>query len=327
MGWENDMDRAEFAIRDEYDVAIVILNWDAAEDTLRCVHALVDWTRVRARIYVVDNASQDEDLSRLRANLPSQARLILNAENLGFAGGTNRGLAAALAEGDAPLLLLNNDAAIAEADMQRLLALLDREPAIGIAGPVLYHAAPPHAILSAGNRNPALHHNTLITYVPPDAPPYDVDYISGSVALVRAEVLNRVGLLDEDYFFHTEFADLCRRAQQLDWRCVVDGQARAYHNLERSSPLRSTLYTYYLVRNRFIYIRKFYRLAGWLLSAFWAVYTLLLAAKLAAQGNAAASRAVRMALADGLSGRWGGQNDRVLAACSAPAAPAQPVIP
>lgn len=312
---------------DDIDVSIVVLNWNAADDTLRCAQSLSGWQRVHVRLYVVDNASHDDSLARLRAELPPHTRLIANETNLGFSGGVNCGLRAALEESDAPLLLLNNDATITEADLQRLLTLLHDEPSIGIVGPVIYHTAPPHAILSAGNHSPALLLNTLITDVPPGAPPYDVDYISGSAALIRAEVLHRVGLLDEDYFFHTEVADLCRRARQLDWRCVVDGQARAYHDLARSGPLRGTLYTYYLVRNRFIYLRKFYRWSGWLLIAAWAVYALLLAAKLTMQGNAPAGRAVSMALMDGLSGRWGGQNARVLAACGMQAAQAARVTP
>ncbi len=311
------MDRtAPSAISTEYDVSVVILNWNAAEDTLRCVQALATWQQLHVRLFVVDNHSAEDDRAQLAAGLPPQATLIANPENLGFSGGTNRGIMAALEEGDAPILLLNNDAGIAEADLRRLLADLHREPAVGIVGPVIYHAAPPHAILSAGNRSVAFHQHTLIAKPPPGAPLYAVDYVSGSVALMRAEMLRTVGLLDEDYFFHTEVADLCHRARRLGWRCVVDGQASAYHNLERSSSLRSTLYTYYLVRNRLIFVRKAYRLLGWLLIAAWALYSLLLAGKLALQGQRAASRAVRLGLADGLSGRWGGQNDRVLAAFS-----------
>ncbi|MCC6165810.1 MAG: glycosyltransferase family 2 protein [Caldilineaceae bacterium] len=309
-------------MNDEIDVSVVVLNWNAAEDTLRCARSLSGWQRLRVRLYVVDNASQDDSLARLRAELPPSICLIANATNLGFAGGVNSGIRAALTESDAPLLLLNNDAAIAEADLQRLLTLLHDEPSVGIVGPVVYHAAPPHAVISAGNRSPALLLNTLITHAPPGAPVYDVDYISGSVALIRAEALNRAGWLDEDYFFHTEVADFCRRARRLGWRCVVDAQARAYHDLARSAPLRGTLYIYYLIRNRFIYIRKFYGWTGWLIGALWAVYVLLLAAKLAVQGNAPASRAVIMALMDGLGGRWGGQNARVLAASGVQAAPA-----
>jgi hypothetical protein len=96
---------------------------------------------------------------------------------------------------------------------------------------------------------------------------------------------------------------------------VVDSRARAFHNLERSSALRSTLYTYYSIRNRFLYIRKFYRLGGWPLSGAWALYSLLLALKLRLQGSPASARAVSLGLADGLRGRWGGQNARVLATC------------
>lgn len=298
-----------------HTLAIVLLNWNAAGDTLACLAHVATWQQVRAHIWVVDNGSHADDLSTLAAalkSLPLTTTLIENNENLGFAGGTNQGLAAALAAGDQPILLLNNDARIDEPDLLCMLETLARRPEIGWVGPALYHGDQLHSL---GRRNPVLHHHTLITRRPKvDLLP--VDFISGSVALVRAEVLRQAGLLDEDYFFNTEVADLCFRARAAGYLTVVDTRARAQHNLDRSSTLRGTLYTYYIIRNRFVFIAKRYRLAAWMLTGCWAIYSLLLAFKLRWAGERGPACAVYLGLVDGVTRRWGGQNSRVLAACT-----------
>ena len=304
-------------------VAVVILNWHASDDTLACLRQLATWQAVTPHVWVVDNASGEAEVAALRkelSELPYPCTLLENPTNDGFAGGTNRGLTAALAAGDWPILLLNNDAQVNDCDVAQMLATLTRQPdsdfTIGIVGPLLYHG---DKLLSAGSRNPVLHHHTLLTQVPDApifAPIFAVDYISGSVALIRADLLRQVGLLDEDYFFNTEIADLCHRARQAGYTTVVDAHARAQHNLDRSSARRSTLYTYYIVRNRLLYARKRYAgSVGWLLFGLWTLYSLLLVAKLRLQGQRSPAQAVYLAVADGWAGRWGGQNARVLAAC------------
>lgn len=298
-------------------LAVIILNWNAASDTLACLAHVAEWQCVTPHVWVVDNASSAADRATLAAGmaqLPFACTLLENARNLGFAGGTNRGLRAALAAGDAPLLLLNNDARIADRDLQQLLSTFAHHPEIGWLGPLLYHD---DALHSVGRRNPVLHHNSLITTLP-QAPLLEVDFISGSVALVRADLLHTVGLLDEDYFFNTEVADHCHRAREIGYQTVVDCHARADHNLDRSSALRSTLYIYYIIRNRFVYVRKRYRAAKWPLTAFWVGYCVLLAAKLRFTGQQATAQVVWLGMVDGVSKRWGGQNERVLAACGQP---------
>jgi GT2 family glycosyltransferase len=295
-------------------LAVIILNWNAAADTLACLAHVAEWQCVTPRVWVVDNGSQPADRKALRdglAHLPLAGALIENESNLGFAGGTNCGLRAALAEGNWPVLLLNNDASINDAGLQQLLATLESHAHVGWVGPLLYHGDKLHSV---GRRNPVLHHNTLITELP-NTPILPVDFISGSVALVRAALLREVGLLDEDYFFNTEVADHCHRSREAGFLTVVDCRARANHNLDRSSALRSTLHVYYIIRNRFVYIRKRYHLAVWPLTAVWAIYGLLLVGKLRLSGQRATAQAVYLGLVDGVSRRWGGQNRRVLAAC------------
>ncbi len=295
-------------------LAVIILNWNAAHDTLACLEHVAQWRVATPHVWVVDNASHPTDRAILRAGIahaPVRCTLLENERNLGFAGGTNCGLRAALAEGDAPVLLLNNDARLSNDDLQQLLATLAAQPQIGWLGPALYHAGTLHSV---GRRNPVLHHNSLITALP-QTPLLKVDFISGAVALVRATLLRQIGLLDEDYFFNTEVADHCHRAREIGMLTMVDCQARADHDLDRSSALRSTLYVYYIIRNRFVYVHKRYRAARFPLLAVWAIYCVLLAAKLRLTGQHTTAHAVWLGLIDGAGKRWGGQNARVLAAC------------
>jgi len=294
-------------------VAVVILNWNAADDTIRCVHTLERWQQVRPLIWVVDNASQGDDVAQITAAC-ADVTVLANRTNTGFAGGTNRGMAAALAATDCPLLLLNNDATLTDANAAHLLATLAARPDAGIVGPLLFTQRE-RRLIAAGSRNPVLHHKNLLPAPLSSTDAYPVDYISGSVALIRPELLHKVGLLDEAYFFTMELADLSVRARAAGYRTLVEPGAEATHDLQRSVSLRSTLYTYYIVRNRFRYIRKFYRRAALPLTLVWLLYGVLLSAKLRVSGYPASGRAVWLGTSDGVRGRWGGQNDRVLAAC------------
>lgn len=296
-------------------LAVVILNWNAAADTIRCVRQFDRWQQVQAQIWVVDNASNDDSAAAIARACP-HVHLLRNQANRGFAGGTNGGLRAALAVGDDPVLLLNNDATVDEATLGQLLRTLAEDCSIGMVGPLLYHAEQRNQLIAAGSRNPVWHLQNLIKTISDKQTAYAVNYISGSVALLRAEALRTIGLLDEDYFFYTEVADWCQRARRHSYRTVIEPRAQAYHNLQRSSTLRNALYVYYLIRNRFIYIHKAYMALRLPLYAFWALYSLLLTVQLLVKGNAARSQAVRLGLIDGLRGRWGGQNERVLALCA-----------
>ena len=295
------------------DLAVVILNWNAADDTIGCIRQLSAWEKLRAAIWVVDNASADNSASTIARHYPA-VHLLRNERNLGFSGGSNRGMAAALAAGDQPILLLNNDAFIGEAAACRLLQTLREDDTIGLVAPLLFDAGEEGRLLSAGGKNPVKHHQTRVVKTP-ESPVFNVEAVSGTAVLIRAAVLRQVGLLDERYFFSTEMADLCFRARRHGYRSAVDARAHAFHDVGRSSPLRDTLYAYYVVRNRFLFMHIHYRRHPALYS-FWTLYTLALWLKLLASGRRQAACAIRLGLADGLRGRFGGQNERVLATCA-----------
>lgn len=292
------------------ELGIVILNWNAAEDTIACVRSLRGWTQVVPRIFVVDNASADDSVAQIEATCP-EVHLICSEVNLGFAGGSNLGMRAALDADDLPILLLNNDANIEETAVLQMLHSLNADAQIGGIVPLLFDEMA-GGLIAAGGKNPVKHQQTRVRNFRAKDKLLFVETVSGTAVIFTAVMLNEIGLLDERFFFSTEVADLCLRGNKAGYRFAADLQAQASHTIERSSRFRDTLYVYYIVRNRFLILRNHYR---WhvVLWGFWAFYSLALALKLQMDGKRPSSRAVFLALKDGLRGRFGGQNERVMA--------------
>jgi GT2 family glycosyltransferase len=302
-----------------YDLSIIILNWNAGSDTARCIQDVSQWQTIRPAVWVVDNGSTDGSVEMI-ARLYPEIKLLKNSTNLGYAGGNNRALAEILAGSDAPILLLNNDAQVAEDDVLILLKSLQADTRLGFIGPLLFDAQQPDRLLAAGGRNMVRHLTSHISRVAAVGAIQPVDYVPGTVLLGKAEAFRATGLLDEAYFFSGEIPDLCRRARPHHYLSAVDTRARAFHAVSRSSDLRDSLYAYYIIRNRFLFIRKHYSGARLLLYSFWSLYSLALSAKMQWQGKARLARAVRLGLWDGWQGRFGGQNERILASHADPAA-------
>lgn len=296
-----------FAVGFVMELSVVILNWNAAEDTIRCVREAAGWKEVRPSIWIVDNASADDSAGRIARACP-EANLIRSRENMGFAGGTNLGIQAALAAGDAPVLLLNNDAAVSGAAASRLAQTLAENQQIGLVVPLLYDES--GELIAAGGKNPVKHMQTRVRKLP-EHEVCEVEVVSGTAVLIRPDVFHQAGLLDERFFFSTEVADLCLRAKKAGYTCAVDRRAKASHAVSRSSHWRSTLYVYYIVRNRFLILRNHYRYNAPLF-VFWAAYSLALAGKFRLGGQRPSARAVWLALQDSILGRFGRQNERVL---------------
>ncbi len=298
------------------DLDVVILNWNARADTIGCLDDVVGWTRIEPRIWVVDNGSDPDDLAAIAAAHPS-VHVLRSGENLGFSGGTNLGLRAALEGSDRPILLLNNDVGSSETAVELLLDTLKTDPRCGVAGPVILTATEPPEILSAGSHSPLFHRDHSIKRPPPGREVYPVAFVSGAAALIRASALREAGLLHEPFFFALELADLCRRIRGRDYRCLVHAGARVRHDVDRASGHRATLYVYYVVRNRLLYARRAYRLAWPLLLAAWALYGLQQSLRLWLEGRQrGTAAAIFLGVRDGIRGRFGGQNQRVLRFCA-----------
>ena len=298
-------------------LAVIILNWNNAPDTIRCVQAIEAWERLRPDIWVVDNGSHDDSVAQLHQNCPS-IRLLLSECNLGFAAGNDLAIRQAMDAGSTHFFLLNNDAAISEDDVVQLITTLETTPQAGVVGPLLCDPPPSSRLQAAGGRNPAWHVTTHRLDLPESSEPFPVDYVPGTAILVSGEVFRAVGLLDERYFFSVEIADFCERARRHGFSCLVEPEATAYHDTNRSSNLRETLHAYYSIRNRFLYVRKFYLLATVPLLLYWVTFGFVSVVGASVQGRQAQARALWLALRHGLGGTFGNQNELILGGAQEP---------
>lgn len=287
-------------------LGIILLNWNAEELTTRCVRVLQEWRRLMPNIYVIDNGSIVKEFN-FKEDGDVPVFLIQSPTNRGFAGGNNLGIHRALEDGCDYILLLNNDASISERDIEMLLDHLWKDTDIGCIGPCIHEGN----FVYLGGRDIGIYPNTRNTTIQGNL--LDdvsiVDYVPGAVFLARREVFERVGLLDEDFFFSGEIADLCTRAEKKGYKCGICPEIIATHVLVTDNPLRSTLYAYYSLRNRFLYIRKHHSCVRWILEPFWVLWGIYMCAWTFKMGMRKESAAYRLAILDGLKGIFGDRND------------------
>lgn len=290
--------------------AVVLLNWNAAERTLRVARELLSWSTLRPIVIVVDNASSPQDRAQLSA-LPPPALFLPQDQNLGYAGGNNAGIEAALKAAAKVILLLNNDAHMDESAALRLAQVLAEHDDVGIVGPVLLETqANGREVVFAGGRNIALFpHTRRVLRGPPPGRLLDVDYVPGTAAMVRADVFQRIGLFDPAFFFSGEVADFCARARSAGSRCVIAPDVRAWHRKETASAAIRALYAYYTLRNRFLYVRKHTGRMAPFFRVYWVLMGSVSWVLAALKRQPDQQRAIGLALRDGWNEHGGSRND------------------
>ncbi len=217
----------------------VILNWNRAADTIRCVEALQRSTPAVPRIIVVDNGSDQGSRDRIRARFPA-LRLIETGQNLGFAGGSNLGIKAALAAGAERVVLVNNDVEVDPRCISSLEAALQAGAEAGAAGPIILTARNHGRVWAAGG---VLSHRENITRLRGFGQAQngrfrddeDVDYLPGCVLMVRRDVFEKVGLLEESFFCYMEDVDFGRRVLDAGYTNRFVAGAIAYHDASSST--------------------------------------------------------------------------------------------
>ncbi len=295
-------------------LGIVILNWNDAEGTGACLARLAGWSSLNPMLIVVDNASSDGSAATITAAFPG-VELVQSDVNRGFAGGNNVGVERAMALGCEAIMLLNSDAVVEEDVAVSLVGCLDRLGGDAIVGPAILESTPAGSQMTYGGRDIGRYSRTRITHLSPLGGQYDetvrqVDYVPGTVLLTSASVFERVGLLHAPYFFSGEIADLCALARARGVPSLIDVSLQAQHGHDSDQPLRNTLYLYYSVRNRFLYIARHGGRACMALAFLWVGGAFAMMGLAVIRGDWGRVRAVALGLMHGVRGRWGDQNAR-----------------
>lgn len=208
-------------------VAVIVLNWNNWRDTFACLSSLRELDYANYEPVVVDNGSTDGSEERVRANF-SDATVIQAGANLGFAGGNNVGIKYALQQQFHYVWLLNNDTV---ADPSALTALVDvaqSDTSCGAVGSVLYSADEPKAIQAFGGGWIGLW-TGISRYFKTPVQDDKVEYITGASLLIRRNVLENVGLLEENFFMYWEDADYGFRVRKAGWKLAVAPESKVWH--------------------------------------------------------------------------------------------------
>ena len=220
-------------------VYIIVLNWNRKKDTIACLESLLKTEYSNYTIVLVDNASSDGTVAEVREKFPS-VNVIANAENLRFAGGNNVGIEHALLNGADYVVLLNNDTIVDPAFLAELVQAAENDASIGIAGPKIYYYDQPKMIWYAGGK--VEYWKGWISHVgirEQDNGQYnvarDVDYVTGCCMLVKREVIERIGKLDESFFIYGEDADWSLRAARAGFRLRYVPSSMIWHKVSASS--------------------------------------------------------------------------------------------
>lgn len=222
-------------------LAIIVLNWNGADDTLNCVESLQQQT-LRPEIVIVDNNSSDDSVERFEDHIKSQKKdapiLIKNSQNLGFAGGINTGLVHARKQGFEYIGVLNPDAIADKHWLKSLYTELTSHPSAGIATGLLLRRDG-NTIDTSGDFYttwglPGPRNRDEPTVNAPNQPG-EIFGATGGGALYRTAMLNDIGLFDEDFFMYYEDVDLSFRAQLAGWKVRYTPKAIAYHKVGASS--------------------------------------------------------------------------------------------
>jgi len=256
-------------------LSIIIVSWNTAFLLENCLTSIfANPPTSPFEIWVVDNSSTDESPRMVREKF-TQVHLIENHENLGFARANNQAIQRCTGK---YILLLNPDTLVKPGALQALVDFLNQHSEAGAAGSKLIRGD--GSLQISSHPRPTLsrefwrlfHLDILAPYAMypltrwKTNQPQEVDILAGACLLLRREVLEQVGSLDESYFMYAEEIDLCHRVQRAGWRLYWVPQAEVVHFGGQSTQQVPTEMFLNLYHSNVKYFRKYY---GWLAAQFY----------------------------------------------------------
>jgi GT2 family glycosyltransferase len=263
-------------------IGIVTVTYNSASVLSGFLDSLKEQTHANFILYAIDNASVDNTLESLRSWVDSRLIVIANSQNIGIAAANNQGIKAALDAGCEMVLLLNNDVVFGPELLSTLAQGLN-VCSCDITAPLIYFYEPSNVIWSAGGvfeSQWAYRSRHAGKYQKDDGQyrhPFEIEFGPGCCLLVRREVFQRTGLIDERYFVYAEDENFMYRALLADVKTFLIPDAKLWHKVSSlTGGPRSDFTLYYSSRGRTLFITKHFgafRGAVWV-SVYWIYYPL-----------------------------------------------------
>lgn len=241
-------------------VSVITINFNQAAYTLQMIDSLKRCGYENLEIIVVDNASNNNDVEAI-ATLHHDVKVLRLSENLGFAGGNNKGLEQAKGE---YFLFLNNDTEVSEGFIEPLIAVFEQFPDAGMVSPRIHYfdSVEMKTIQYAGARkiNLLTGRGSNIGWGETDMGQYnyvlETDYAHGAALMFNRRILKQLGCIPDQYFLYYEEHDWCTAMQRVGLKAYFCGKSVIFHKESISVGKNSPLKTYYMNRNRIMYLRR-----------------------------------------------------------------------
>lgn len=256
--------------------SVIILNWNGKHLLPDCLVSLAQQTFTDFETIIVDNGSTDGSVEWLRTIQSETIRLIENSRNLGFAEGNNQAIRAARGR---YMILVNNDTVLDNRFLEELIKPAEKDREIGLCASKIVFHNDPSCIDAVGQLLYWDGLNRQKGHFETDRGQYDEDteilFPPGCGSLYRKEMLDRIGLFDEDFFAYGEDTDLGLRGRLAGWKCICAPKAVIYHKRSGSTGEYSAFKAFHVERNRIWVAVKSFPLPLLLMTPFFTMYRYL----------------------------------------------------
>lgn len=243
-------------------IGIFICNYNGKDWVLKCIASLKEQSLQEFDVYVVDNASTDGTSEAVLKQYGDWVSVLRNPENLGGAGGFDRGLETGLEKGYPYLVLLDNDIVLDKETLKNMKDFLDSHKEIGIVGAKVMIMDKPDTIQDFGNYLDFTNFKEINGYkweFDSDRLPAvnECDYVPTCAVMIRREALKKAGTMPVDNFIYYDDIELSYKIGLQGYKAVALGNARVWHKGGFRKANVNTFPRYYFLRNRLHFFAKY----------------------------------------------------------------------
>jgi GT2 family glycosyltransferase len=240
-------------------ISIIIVNWNGWKDTVECLNSVKQINYPNYETIIVDNGSCDNSIIQIKKKFPD-ILLLETKKNLGFAGGNNVGISYALKNGAEFFLLLNNDTIVNKEILNSFINGFYSQKKAGILGAKILCYKNKYIDHFGGFWNSKIAEFVSQANKQIDDDKWSsmkqVDYVSGCAFFIKKSVIEKIGLLEEDFFLIWEETDYCYRAKKAGFEIWAVPTAKVWHKISSSFSGGHHHMHYYWWRNRLLWIKR-----------------------------------------------------------------------
>ncbi len=254
-------------------LSIIIVNFRTFELTKNTIDSVLSSDcNYDYEILVVDNKSDDGSLEKLEETFSNEIKnskitFIANNSNMGFSYANNLAIKKSSSK---YILLLNSDTIIKENTLNKCLNYIETHQDVGALGckvslpngeldKACKRSFPNpinsfYRLFHIPNKNLEVNNYNLSNL--DDNGVYEIDCLVGAFMLVKKDVINQIGMLDEDYFMYGEDIDWCYRIKESGWKIIYFGEVEIVHYKGSSSNKKSFKLIYEFHKSMYIFYKK-----------------------------------------------------------------------